>query len=110
MQIELEQQRQKLQILQEQYDGLLKKSTAATACSNCAITDRAESTYLHIIGGMLELMLGQSPSGNPYSSFRTQEAIISALIANHSGAMGITERTLNGKFANARRKLRSVVS
>ncbi|MCO3689670.1 hypothetical protein FA138_29825, partial [Pseudomonas aeruginosa] len=51
--------------------------------------------------------LGQSPGGMPYSNFRTQEAIVSALIAHHSGAMGIAERTLNGKFALARRKIRN---
>ena len=56
---------------------------------------------------MLDLMLGQSPSGVPYSSFKTQEAVVSALVAHHSGAMGIAERTLNGKFATARRRLRS---
>ena len=56
---------------------------------------------------MLTLMLGQSPSGIPYSSFKTQEALVSALVANYGGTMGITERTLNGKFANARKNVRS---
>ena len=80
------------------------------ACNECSLTDRAESTYQHIIGGMLDLMLGQSPAGSPYSCFRTQEAIVSALIAHHDGIMGITERTLNGKFAQARRRMRSLTS
>lgn len=52
-------------------------------------------------------MLGQSPSGAPYSSFKTQEAVVSALVAHHHGVMGIAERTLNGKFATARRRLHS---
>ena len=71
------------------------------------MSDRAEATYLNIIGGMLELMLGQSPSGASYSSFKTQEAVVSALVAHYGNAMGIAERTLNGKFATARRRLRS---
>ncbi|HBO6004910.1 TPA: hypothetical protein VDU60_004012 [Pseudomonas aeruginosa] len=104
---DLMQCRRQMQELQERYDGLLKQSTVIPACNQCPISDRAETTYLNIIGGMLELMLGQSPSGVPYSSFRTQEAIVSALIANHAGAMGITERTLNGKFASAKRNLRN---
>ncbi|EOX6785730.1 hypothetical protein ACPU7Y_000547 [Pseudomonas aeruginosa] len=96
--------RSQLQALREQ----LKQQDVATAsCTICPISDRAETTYLNIIGGMLELMLGHSPSGAPYSNFRTQEAVVSALVAHHSGVMGITERTLNGKFANARRRLRS---
>ncbi|MDA3169002.1 hypothetical protein JR315_22375 [Pseudomonas aeruginosa] len=103
----LEQSRRQLRELQDKHDALLKQSTVIPACAQCPISDRAEATYLNIIGGMLELMLGQSPSGTPYSSFRTQEAVVSALVAHHSGAMGIAERTLNGKFATARRRLRS---
>lgn len=103
----LEQSRRQLRELQDKHDALLKQSTVIPACAQCPISDRAETTYLNIIGGMLELMLGQSPSGTPYSSFRTQEAVVSALVAHHSGAMGIAERTLNGKFATARRRLRS---
>jgi hypothetical protein len=102
---ELEYCRRQYQTLQEQYRSLLKKSQMPNACE-CGITDRAESTYQHIIGGMLDLMLAQSPGGTPYSSFKTQEAIVSALVAHHTGIMGITERTLNGKFAQARRTMR----
>lgn len=106
---DLMQCRRQMQELQERYDGLLKQSTVIPACNQCPISDRAETTYLNIIGGMLELMLSQSPSGVPYSSFRTQEAIVSAMVANHGGAMGITERTLNGKFASAKRNLRNAM-
>jgi hypothetical protein len=60
--------------LQEQHDTLLKQSTVLLASKQCEISERAETTYLNIIGGMLTLMLGQSPSGVPYSSFKTQEA------------------------------------
>ncbi len=101
----LEQSRRQLRELQEKHDALLKQSTVIPACAQCPISDRAEATYLNIIGGMLELMLGQSPSGAPYSSFKTQEAVVSALVAHHRGVMGIAERTLNGKFATARRRL-----
>ncbi|WP_193073116.1 hypothetical protein [Pseudomonas sp. FME51] len=105
MKAQLEQCRHKLQALQDKHDALLKQSEEIPACAQCPITDRAETTYLNIIGSMLELMLGQSPSGIPYSNFKTQEAIVSALIANFGGAMGITERTLNGKFASSKRRL-----
>ena len=62
------------------------------------------------MGGLLTLLLGKSPSGTPYSSFLTQEAIISAMVAHHGNAMGITERTLQAKFALARRNLQSTNS
>lgn len=66
---------------------------------------RAETTYLNIIGGLLTLLLGQSPGGVRYSSFNTLESVISALIAHHSRRPGITERTLWAKFAEAKRQL-----
>lgn len=105
--VELEQCRRQVQVLQEQHESFVQQSVVALACNQCAISDRAETTYLNIIGGMLTLMLGTSPSGKAYSSFRTQEAVVSALVAHHQSVMGLTERTLNGKFASARRRLRS---
>lgn len=107
MKAELELCRRELRTLKERYGELLKQPRGIPTCGQGALSDRAEATYLHIIGSMLELMLSNSPSGRPYSCFSTQEAIVSALIAHRSGTMGITERTLNGKFANARRKLGS---
>lgn len=107
MQSALEQSRRQLHDLQARHEALLKQSTVVPASAQRPISDRAEATYLNIIGGMLDLMLGRSPSGAPYSSFKTQEAVVTALIAHHSGAMGIAERTLNGKFATARRRLHS---
>lgn len=66
---------------------------------------RSETTYLNIIGGLLTLLLGKSPSGTPYSSFETMESVISALIAHHEGRPGISERTLWAKFAAAKRQI-----
>jgi len=67
--------------------------------------ERSESTYLNIIGAMLELMLRKSPGGQPYSTFVSQAAIISALLAHHEGKPGIAARTLEEKFAAAKRNL-----
>ena len=106
----LAQCQRELRQLQERHDTLLKQSTVILASQECVTSDRAEATYLNIIGGMLALILGTSPSGKAYSSFRTQEAVVSALVAHHQSVMGITERTLNGKFASAKRRLRSANS
>ncbi len=70
-----------------------------------ALSTRSETTYLNIVGGLVNLMLGKSPSGQRYSTFDTQEAIITALVATHGERLGITIRTLHGKFAAARRTL-----
>ncbi len=64
---------------------------------------RAENTYLNIIGSLVELMLATTPSGNSYSSFNSQASIISALLANYENRYGIKQRTLEEKFAAAKR-------
>lgn len=69
------------------------------------LSSRAETTYLNIVGALLTLLLGQSPSGKRYSAFNTLESVIQALIAHHNGRPGITERTLWAKFAEAKRQL-----
>ena len=66
---------------------------------------RSETTYLNIIGAMLKLMLTKSPGGQPYSSFDSQSAIISALLAHNEGQSGISQRTIEEKFAAANRQL-----
>jgi len=67
--------------------------------------ERAEMTYLNIIGAMLALMLGKSPAGKPQSVFDSQAAIIAALLGHHEGKHGISARTLEDKFAAAKRSL-----
>lgn len=69
--------------------------------------ERAETTYLNIIGALLGLMLGKSPAGKPYSVFESQTAVISALQGNYPGKTGIAARTLEEKFAEAKRNLTS---
>lgn len=67
--------------------------------------ERAETTYLNIIGAMLTLMLGKSPNGQAYSVLDNQSAIIAALLGHHEGKPGISARTLEEKFAAAKRSL-----
>ncbi len=66
---------------------------------------RAETTYLNIIGGLLDLMLRTTPGGQKGSAYATQAAIISALLAYHSGKPGIADSTLEQKFADAKRSI-----
>lgn len=96
-----------IQVVRSQYSALLKKSGAVTRTdtSDGPLSPRSEATYLHIVGGLLTLLLGRAPSGQPYSSFKTQESIITAMIAHHGERLGIAERTLEAKFAAAKRKL-----
>jgi len=98
MQAELAQCRRKIAAFSKQ-----------SSANRSSMSERAETTFLNVIGAMLELMLGQSPGGIAYSNFKTQAAVVSALIAHHNGKMGISERTLNGKFAKAKQVLNSTI-
>ncbi|KAA3624029.1 MAG: hypothetical protein DWQ08_10860 [Proteobacteria bacterium] len=66
---------------------------------------RSETTYLNIIGALVDVMLAQSPGGQRLSAFDTQADVINALLAHHEGKPGLSRRTLEDKFAAARREL-----
>jgi hypothetical protein len=68
---------------------------------------RAETTYLNIIGGLVNLMLGKNSLGKAQSVFRTQSAIIATLTAQYPDKHGLSERTLEDKFAAAKESLES---
>lgn len=100
---QVEQREQEIRVLRKGVQITANLSSAPSSEPTPSL--RSEMTYLHIIGALLGLILGQSPSGQPYSKFRTQEAVISALVASYEHRLGITQRTLEAKFAAARRTL-----
>lgn len=97
------------QKLRQEKDDLERINQSLQAMTEKMSTpgERAETTYLNIIGALLGLMLSRSPAGKPYSSFDSQAAVISALLGNYPGKTGIAARTLEGKFAEAHRVLSS---
>lgn len=85
--------------------GFERENLQALLKSKGRLSNRSEEVYLHIIGALLKLLLGHSPSGKPHSVFRSQSAIVSALTAHFENVPGITKRTLDEKFAAAKRSL-----
>jgi hypothetical protein len=69
--------------------------------------ERSETTYLNIIGGLLELLLGKTPAGRPQSVFNSQASIVEALTARYPDKHGLSKRTLDDKFAKARQSLKA---
>jgi hypothetical protein len=69
------------------------------------INPRAETTYLNIIGGLLNLMLTESSGGQKGSIYESQSKIIDALLGHHNGKDGIAISTLQQKFAAAKRSI-----
>ncbi|MCP9760728.1 protein kinase [Aquitalea sp. S1-19] len=93
-------QKKELETIKEERDTLKSQADAIGTPGG-----RSETTYLNIIGGLLDLILGISPAGRPQSVFDNQTAVISALLAHHKGKPGISQRTLETKFADAKRSL-----
>lgn len=84
---------------------LERDSLRSIADKSLTVGDRAETTYLNIIGGLLHLMTSKSAAGRAQSVFESQASIISALLAYHDGKPGISHRTLEDKFAAAKKSL-----
>ena len=56
-----------------------------------------------IIGALLAVMLDTSQSGKPRSIYKTQTAVVDAITTLFPGIAGLSKRTLDRKFAQARR-------
>jgi hypothetical protein len=57
-----------------------------------------------IVGALLALMLGKTEKGQPQSIFDNQAAIVDAITALFPDVPGLSKRTLDRKFAEARRR------
>lgn len=66
------------------------------------VDPRSETTYLNIIGAMLELLRNPRPGRE-----KSDAAVIRELIENYSDKPGISKTSLENKFAAARRRLNS---
>ncbi|WP_249825011.1 protein kinase [Escherichia coli] len=97
------QQKSEISALQGERDSL--RQMVNNSVQN--IDQRSETTYLNIIGGLLSLMLGCSPAGVKQSVFENQSSIISSLLGHFGGKQGISARTLEAKFAEANKSIKS---
>ncbi|KFX25869.1 hypothetical protein KP24_04110 [Pectobacterium atrosepticum] len=91
-----------------QSDYLSLKATYASVMmppKQPILGERSESTYLTIIGALISLYNQRSPSGQAYTLFNSQDAVISALIAHYGDKRGVSKSTLESKFAQAKRQL-----
>jgi hypothetical protein len=86
--------------------GLERDDLKAVVKTHGQLSERSELTYQNIIGVLLNLFLDQSPAGNPLSVFKSQSAIVDAVIARHQDVPGLSKRTLDEKFAAANRSLK----
>jgi hypothetical protein len=59
--------------------------------------------YYTIIGALLMVVLGKSRRGQPQSIYKNQAAVVEAITEQFPGLPGLSKRTLDRKFAEARR-------
>lgn len=69
------------------------------------IDDRLENSYLNIIGGLINLMLSETPNGKKISVYNSQSDIINAFLAYYPNKKGLGQRSLEGKFSQAKLNL-----
>jgi len=85
--------------------GLERESLRALVKAQGKLSERSETGYQHVIGALLETLLGSSPAGKPNSVFDSQAAIVDSITAHYEGTPGLSKRSLDEKFAAARRSL-----
>lgn len=101
---QIQQRDREIEILRGQRDNASERHTREQRADG-VLSERSETTYLHIVGALLMLLLTRSNTGQSSSSYVTQESIIGALVERYGKLPGISERTLLAKFAAAKRAL-----
>jgi len=86
------------------FDQFIAQANIKTAPSGMpkALGKRGETSYLNIIGGLLELIQ------NPRPDRDSEAAIIRELVKNYSDSDGISKSQLEKTFAAAKRSLKAV--
>lgn len=72
--------------------------------SSKAMTENAPLLLYVIVGALLALMLGKGEKGQPQSIFKNQAAVVDAITTLFPNVPGLSKRTLDRKFAEARRR------
>jgi hypothetical protein len=85
--------------------GIERENLRTLAQKQGRFSERSELGYQRVLGALIETLLGFSPSGKPNSVFGSQAAIVDSITAHYEGVAGLSKRTLDEKFANARRSL-----
>ena len=71
-------------------------------CQDKTTSPKTERTDIHIIGGLLDIVKGEYTCELP---FKTNQGIIDVLVEKLDGFSGISKRTLEERFAKARKAL-----
>jgi hypothetical protein len=70
------------------------------------INDRLETSYLNIIGALLEVIAGDVPGWEKHPSMVSKAKLIEKLVAHYRDIPGMSQRNLQDKFPKAKRSLK----
>jgi hypothetical protein len=73
-----------------------------------ALSQREETTYLNIIGALLDFMAGRHPNGEKHPSFKNEAKLIETIESFYKGYAGLSRSNLQKKFSAAKRSINSV--
>lgn len=71
------------------------------------VNRRERMTYNNIIGALVEIILGKHPQITLNPHFKSEAALINWLSEKYEGFAGLSQRSLQAKFADAKRGLGS---
>lgn len=69
------------------------------------ISDQSKTSFLNVIGALVNIMLGSSSAGRKHSIFDSQASIVDSITAHYGGVAGLSKRSLDEKFAAGRRSI-----
>lgn len=108
LRVQLNELQTSLQSMQEQHIATVteRDRLLRLVSDEKPLSERTQRGYECVIGAMLQVIFGSSPAGRRYSVFESQESQATAIIAHSGELFGISKRSLDTKFAAARRRLK----
>lgn len=107
LQVQLKATEAKLQSLIDELKaaGLERENLRMLAENRQQLSDHSKASFLNVIGALVNIMLGSSRAGRKHSIFDSQASIVDSITAHYGDVAGLSKRSLDEKFAAARRSL-----
>jgi len=83
----------------------LEKEVAEAKGESTKVKERNERTYLNIIGILLSFINGEFPNVSKHPDFISQGKLIKKIQVKYQGIPGLSPRTLEERFSEARKSL-----
>ncbi|WP_342030483.1 hypothetical protein [Pseudomonas syringae] len=96
-----------LQVLMNELQaaGVERETLRMLAENKKNLSDQSKTSFLNVIGALVDLILGSTEAGRKHSIFESQASIVDSITSHHDGVKGLSKRSLDEKFAAGRRSL-----